>query len=219
MGSTSQYLAPGETVRDVIIRAYQGDPADCAACGWSESFHPRVTGSEYDAIYGADPTRERPDPHDWRPFVPTYRVLDYAMVALSECYLAVETIDTGDVWAGVALVTLTRDRTLYRKELSESMGPAVDRCPPRILARLTPTTDAYAIEWRARVAARLARPKITPGTRIRFDRPLTFTNGDAGDLFELVARSTFRRVDDTGYVYSARYTITSWREMPYTVAA
>jgi hypothetical protein len=218
MGSTGQHLQPGETVRDIIIDAYQGDPLDCGTCGWSEPSHPRVAGSEYDAIYGPRPAdNPRPDPHDFVPFVPTYRVLDYARVAWTEVYLAVETIATGDVWAGVALVTADRSGYVTHKEMTEDMGPGVDRCPVRILDRLTATTDAYAIEWRARCRARLDRPKVKPGARIRFARALSFTNGDAGDLFQLVSRSSFRRIEPDGYVGSTRYTIGSWRELAHTV--
>jgi hypothetical protein len=97
------------------------------------------------------------------------------------------------------------------------MGPAAFRCPARILDRLTPTDVEYAQDWRDANRARLDRPKVKPGARVRFARPLTFTNGDAGDLFELVQRSTFRRVDESGYVYSTLYRLGAWRELAYTV--
>lgn len=225
MGSTSQAVMPGETVRSILTRSYEGDPLACSACAWHEAAHPRVTGSEYDAIYGPrSADNPRPDPHAFLPFVPTYRVLDYSMVALSEVYMAVETIGTGEVWAGVAIVHMTRGGSetypeVTYKDMSESMGPGIDRCPARILDALTPTTDTDAIEWRARCRARLARPKVAPGSRVRFARPMTFTNGDAGDLFELVKGSTFRRLDADGYRYSTLYKITSWRESAHTIEA
>lgn len=226
MGWTGTHLRDGETVRDLIIDAYQGDARDCASCRWRESAHPRVSGSEYDAIYGVDPTRERPAPHDWTPYVPIYRVLDYALVALSEAYLAVETIETGAVWAGVALVHMSRGGETTYKEMSEDMGPGVDRCPARILDRLTPTTSDSANEWRAACRARLAdrasRPTIRPGARIRFAKPLTFSNGAERGTFELIKGSTFRAVEtwpgEPDSLSSTRYTITNWRELAFVAA-
>ncbi|MEO7381023.1 MAG: hypothetical protein ABIV25_04700 [Paracoccaceae bacterium] len=219
MGWTGQSLRSGETVRDIIIRSYQGDPAACASCGWHESAHPRIAGSEYAAIYG--PRADQPEPHAFAPSVPRYRVLDYAMVALSEVYMAVETIETGAVWAGVCLVRMSRGEVTY-KDMSEDMGPGAVRCPKRILDRLTDTSSDDANEWRAACRARLeersARPTISAGTRVRFAEPLTFSNGDQRDLFELIKGSTFRAVDPDGYVWSQRYTISSWRERPYSVA-
>ena len=214
MGYTQQGLEPGEKVRDVIIRAYQGDPTGCAACGWSESCHPRVSGSEYDALYGPRPAAEpRPDPHGYRPFVPQYRVLDYAMVALSEAYLAVETISTGEVWAGVAIVHMTRGEVTY-KEMSEEMGPGLFRCPARILDRLTPTDNEYALEWRAKCRERLSRPKVAPGVLVTFVEPLRFNNGiETAGPFRFVKGSTFERADGWG-----RYRISGWRELAYTAA-
>lgn len=222
MGWTGQYLREGETVRSIIVDAYEGSALRCGACSWDESAHPRVTGSEYDAIYGPrSADNPRPAAHEFVAFVPSYRVLDYAQVALSEVYLAVETIATGEVWAGVTLVHRSRSGEVTYKDMSESMGPYYFRCPARILDRLTPTTHEAAIEWRAKCRARLAerasRPKVTAGSRVRFAEPIKFSNGTEHDLFEFVKGSTFRAVMPWG-TSTTRYGLGDWRERAYSLA-
>ncbi|MDU5427448.1 hypothetical protein [Actinomyces urogenitalis] len=56
-----------------------------------------------------------------------------------------------EVWAGVALVTLHRNSILF-KDMSEDLLPEHRRCPTTLLTLLTPTDNALANEWRARVA-------------------------------------------------------------------
>lgn len=141
MGWTTMTLPYGTTPRDELTREYAGDPLGCAQCAWHESAHPRVSGSEYESIYG--PAENPQPPHDFRPFVPTYRVLDVAIVALSEAYLAVEEIATGHIFAGVALVRIGRGGSFGSKTMDESAGPGIDRCPARILDRLSPVADVY----------------------------------------------------------------------------
>lgn len=223
MGWTGQTLRVGETVRDILMAAYQGDPNACASCAWPESAHPRVSGSEYDAIYG--PRDDRPAAHDFVASVPRYRVLDYAQVALTEVYLAVETIETGEIWAGVALVRRMRSAEVTYKDMSETMGPNAVRCPVRILDRLTPTTSENAVEWRAACRARVAklasRPAVGAGSRLRFAQPLTFSNGTTRDTFEMVKGSTFRAVEiEEGRAQSSstRYHVANWRELTYSLA-
>jgi hypothetical protein len=210
MGWTTGYkVGPEGSAREIVTRAYVGSPEDCASCRWREGAHPRVSGSEYEAIYGPSKT-PLPAPHDFAPYVPVYRLLDYA-ATLTVAYLAVETIATGEVWAGVCLLSFTHG-DMGMKELSEEMGPAEDRCPARILARLTPTDSDGANEWRARCRASLARREaakaIKPGTRVRFARALHFSNGrDLAEL-EYVKGNTFRE-DWT------RYTVGGWRTMDF----
>lgn len=177
MGWTQIYNA-GPT-REEITRVYQGDPDRCAECAWGPSYHPRIRLSEYDAIYGPRDATE--PPHDFRPYVPEYRVLDYARVGWSEVYLAVETLVTHDVWAGMCIVHRYRDGSLTYKDMDERMGPYYYRCPARILDRLTPTNEPTSNEWRQKCrdyhAARLARPKVHVGDRVRFAEPLEFSDG------------------------------------------
>jgi hypothetical protein len=214
MGWTGGYTQADGGVRAVVIQAYEGDPLACGNCGYRESQHPRVTGSEYDAIYG--PSKDpRPAPHDFVVREQRYRVLDYAQVGWSAVYMAIETIATGEVWAGVCLVNRGR-YDFAIKELTETMGPAEDRCPIRVLDRLTPTDDKWASEWRARCRAYHARraslPKLRKGDRVRFAEPMAFSNGDT--LAELIFEtgSTFRGPEGYG-----RYHVTSWRDRAFEV--
>lgn len=115
----------------------------------------------------------------------TARVLDSALVNLTEFYAAVEHVDkqTGDrrVWAAVFKITMIRgpkrdrwtrddswDHNFCYKDMDESMGPYQTNCPERILKLLTPTEHEYAVKWReacwAKIEAKKARPKIKPGT-------------------------------------------------------
>ncbi|MBA3875556.1 MAG: hypothetical protein C0498_01245 [Anaerolinea sp.] len=213
MGWTGTTLQPGETVRSLVIRAYEGDPLGCASCGWHQESHPRVRFSEYDALYG--PSDRAPDePHDFEPRTPTYRVMDYARSG-GTAYLAVQTIATGEVWAGVCMVNQGGGQVTY-KEMEESMGPVAE-CPARILALLTPTDDEYRNKWRAECRAYLARqaakPKLRPGMLVRFAEPLTFSNGD--ELSELVFEngSTFRHPE----YRSLRYRVGGLRNRDYSL--
>ena len=119
----------------------------------------------------------------------TYRVLDTALVNLTEFYAAVEMIhkETGvrRVWACMIKVTFIRtarkdrwsygdrDENFCYKDMDESMGPYYTNCPERILKLLTPTEHEYALEWRrkcwAKIEAKKARPKIAPGTKLKFN--------------------------------------------------
>lgn len=132
-------------------------------------------------------------------------------------YAAVEESDTGDVWAMVVLMHRGRgDYNFTYKAMTESMGPGENTCPDSILDLLTPTTNEYALAWRAECrsynAARRAKPKVKAGDKVRFTRPLTFSDGSTADTFVFERGSTFRGADGTG-----RYRITSWREREYAL--
>ena len=82
----------------------------------------------------------------------------------STWYAAVHVI-TPDVDCVTALVFLTRgsERSGFGyKDMTETMGPIEDRCPPRILDLLSPVEQLgqgeqaaeWAKEWRARCRAR-----------------------------------------------------------------
>lgn len=145
MGWTQTYNA-GPT-REHIIRDQEGDPNACGQCGYHEFAHPRVTGSEW-----AKAT-DLPEPHDFTPRTPIYRVLDYA-ATLTVAWMAVECLTDfpygkGKVFAAVTLFHRGRDGSITTKELSESMGIVGDdtvRCPERILDLLSPVDQLYEAE-------------------------------------------------------------------------
>lgn len=96
-----------------------------------------------------------------------YTVLDSAIVNLKTFYAAVERIDgdTGErsVWAAVILLqygaTKSDPHDFAWKDMDETCGPCEANCPARILDLLTPTDNAYAIEWRARCRANIEKRK------------------------------------------------------------
>lgn len=90
------------------------------------------------------------------------RVLDSATVNLSECYMAVETLNEitceRHVVAVVFLVQFRHGDQQYNfgyKEMDETMAPYYYRCPERILRQLTPTLSESAVRWRAKCWERL----------------------------------------------------------------
>lgn len=156
------------------------------------------------------------------------QVLDSSLVN-RVWYAAAREIKNGVPGAAFALVCLvrwnpnssTREHFGY-KDMDESMGPHEADCPQRILDLLTPTDRPYAIEWRARCRANLAlrRRPLRDGMRIRFDAPLTFTDGYEGDEFIVVrsgAKIRFRRPGGTGLYRISGHGTAVWNEVRTTV--
>lgn len=166
----------------------------------------------------------------------TYRALDVASTR-SAVYAALEVTkkDTGRryVTALVFLIKyIPRDKDGYNfgyKDMEESMGPYESECPERILKLLSPVEEIwpepcsgrqYAAEWRARCQARVARRKtalaVKPGTTIRFEKPLKFTDGSEHRQFTL--RRSGRK--DVFVAQSGGdYRITRWRDRPFEIVA
>ncbi len=137
------------------------------------------------------------------------RVIDTALYG-SVVYAAVRSRDGQEVF-GLVLLTERREGLLYTKPVSEDMGPAEDRCPARILDRLTPPSNEYARQWRERCRARLAKPTPRPGQTVIFAERVKFTNGD--ELRTLIFQGGSRFRSPAGRVYHIR----SWRERAYTL--
>jgi hypothetical protein len=79
------------------------------------------------------------------------RVLDSVLDG-DVVYAAVQAGDNRGVRA-LVLVLRQEGRRLHVKPISEDMGPADDRCPPRILDLLTETSNEVACDWRKRCRA------------------------------------------------------------------
>lgn len=107
------------------------------------------------------------------------------------------------------------------KDMTENMGPCEDNCPRYILDLLSPTSHQYALDWRRRCAANLAlrsRP-IEDGDRIRFEEPLTFSEGSVGQDFivEKRGRRVILRDPHTGGRYRiSRFMDRRWQVIPTT---
>jgi hypothetical protein len=106
------------------------------------------------------------------------RVLDSAIVARSEYYAAVEHVKPDGeriVWAAAFMLKFVPRAvdgyTFGYKDMDETMGPYLHRCPVRILDMLTATDNEYTNAWRERCrmyhARRAALPKLVEGMRLR----------------------------------------------------
>lgn len=90
-------------------------------------------------------------------------VLDSALVAYTEYYAAVEDLDTvtgaRHVWCATIKVHMVPRGSFNFdfKDMDETMGPYMYRCPRRILDLLTPTNSKFAQEWRAANYTEIAR--------------------------------------------------------------
>lgn len=125
-------------------------------------------------------------------------------------YAAVRTVSEPDrVWGLIVLVQRGGGQFSY-KDMTETMGPVACDAPKKVLDALTPTDNEYANEWRNACRARLARPKVTSGARVKFAHTMTFSNGDEMDTFIFVSRNRFREGGCT-------YSIPGWRDRAYTV--
>ena len=123
-----------------------------------------------------------------------HEVLDVASVGWKEAYAAVR-VGKGDGYTiGVALFTQYCPASYYNfgyKDMTETSGPGISRCPERILRQLTPIHElsgrgiyegdslAWARRWRANCWRSVAkrRRKIPFGTWIKFSSPITLGYG------------------------------------------
>ena len=167
-------------------------------------------------MFYSRPKGESNREHFQRQFGEGYAIIDSATVG-GTFYGAIRD-PQGNVSAAVILTRwVPNDEYNFGyKDMSEDMGPNEANCPGRILDLLTPTESEYANEWRARCRANLAKraeaAKVKRGDLVKFERPITFTNGFVSDTFEFVERNTFR-------VWSSRFRITGWRDMNFEVQA
>ncbi len=107
------------------------------------------------------------------------------------------------------------------KDMTENMGPCEDDCPRHIFDLLSPTSHEYALDWRRRCAANLAlrARAIEDGDRIRFEEPLTFSDGSVGQEFnvEKRGRRVILRDPHTGGRYRiSRFMHRRWEVIPTT---
>ncbi len=142
------------------------------------------------------------------------RVLDCAVVDLSEAYLALEHVDktlgTREVAGVVCLIRFVRaaEYNFGYKEMSETEGPGASRCPKRILDLLTPTDNASALQWRGRCRDRIRRaeerPRIRKGDVIVFPREVLFDNGARRRSLIAAEPARLRYTDEDGRTYRLR---------------
>lgn len=139
-------------------------------------------------------------------------------------YAAVQEVHDGkggEIFAVVCLVlwnprSATAEHFGY-KDMTENMGPCEAQCPATILDLLTPTDNEHALDWRGRCRENLSRRsrKIEPGTRIRLETPLTFTDGHIGN--EFIADRIGRKLVLRDPVSHVPYRISRFMERAWTV--
>lgn len=128
--------------------------------------------------------------YNWESESKKYRVLKSAIVSMHEYYAAVEIVEKGtgkrEVVAIVALLHID-SKELGKKTMDETCGPYSYNCPESILNLLTETNSEWAQEWRAKCRKQIANRKkvfsLKAGTVIKFDKPLSFSNGLELDTF------------------------------------
>lgn len=139
-------------------------------------------------------------------------------------YAAVQPITNGvaeSIFAVVCLVRWNpRDKEGYvfgYKDMTENMGPCEVECPERILALLGPTNSEYALDWRRRCHANLAKRarSIEDGARVKLPTPIKFTDGHAGDEFIVEKRG--RRLTFLDPDTRRRYRISGFLQLSWTV--
>jgi hypothetical protein len=157
-----------------------------------------------------------------------YAILDCATI--DRTFYAAVKHPEGYVFGLVVLIYLAprAEFNFGWKDIDESMGPAEDHCPQRVLDLLTPIDTLYpwdrhgdepsgrkwAREWRERCAANAAakaqRPTVKPGDTLIFDHPLEFASGATHSELRLIKGSLFE-------VGCSRFRIPKWRERSYSV--
>lgn len=130
---------------------------------------------------------------------PIYEIVECSSVD-RVFYAAVRDKTTAEVWALVVLMRwMGGDHNFGYKDMSETMGPVVANAPAKVLDALSPTDNEYALEWRRRCRASLARradartraKAVTVGVVIQLSYPLHFKNGKSASRFECVERTRY----------------------------
>ena len=148
----------------------------------------------------------------------TSRIIDSAFVYGEEgsvfyAAVATESIVGTEVWA---LVVLTQGRGGARfgwKEMDETMGPAEDGCPARILELLTETHNQHALEWRQRCRERMALVEsAVEGAHLEFSADFLSPTG-AYKQFVVVdpSKDSFRAPDGN------TYRLVGWRQSEFRI--
>lgn len=140
------------------------------------------------------------------------KVLDIAILHRSTMYAAVHNTKSGEVWAAIFPLKFVPNASdgydFGYKDMDETMGPVESECPERILKLLTPTDREYAIQWRERCWDTIKLRKLfRKGNRIRFEEPVSFTDGSTLSDFEVIRPGRFRSLENGGvYRISRAYT-------------
>lgn len=152
-----------------------------------------------------------------------------AIVARAEAYAAVETVKpdgTRYVWAAAFMLRYNpKDRDGYTfsyKDMDETVGPYIDRCPAKILDLLTPTEHEHANAWRQRCRDRIAlraKNKFSNGDIIKLQHELNYGGYGAADTFKVKVQGSkvhFVALDSETLEPRFVCRITNWRDREFT---
>jgi hypothetical protein len=175
---SSEHFGSNVTIADLAIHSFPGLE--------SHGAHIYEVWEVLERDYSPDPDRGR----------------DYGLRVLksvcsgSEYYAAAQPWNASGVLAAFAIVCLARWNPKARsgehfgyKDMSESMGPHVDRCPASVIELLGPPANEHAAEWRDRCRRRLAltrRRRPGPGDTLLLSAPMRFSDGFEGQSFEVI---------------------------------
>lgn len=139
-------------------------------------------------------------------------------------YAAIRLLKTGEVVAFVIPFSRSRgfENFVYKTQ-DEGMGPNAAEAPAKVLDALTETDSEWANQWRARCRANLAKKaeaaKVAPGTKVHFERLLTFRfRGEMISPRVFVYEPDGRRRDifrTADQAENFRVTIPGWQTMTY----
>ena len=137
-------------------------------------------------------------------------------------YFAIKHIPSGTVYAEVVKTRI--DNSIYNnliyKQMDETMQPYFYDAPASLIKKLTPTDSEQANEWRKicletaeKKKTERGKPKLKDGDKIKFTRPIQFSNGSKLDTF-----TVWKEGRRTLFIHDLRfYRIRKWNTMEYEV--
>lgn len=159
-----------------------------------------------------------------------WRPLKIMTKGFRRSYVAYEVSQPGQQPFVIGMVVLHQrygDEFVY-KEVSEDMGPCECDCPAAILKLLSPLevicepgsrSYEYAKTWRERCQAAIdrGRRQVPTGSRIRFERPIKFTDGSRWDTFIVCRRRRQTYFEVVGPLPGRYYKIRDWKRREFQV--
>ena len=136
-------------------------------------------------------------------------VIDCALVARTEAFGAIEQVikETGERRVNMAVVIMKfyngYDYNFMYKDMDETFGPNICRCPKRLMKLLTPTDNEYALNWRAKVteywttkdASNKKLKKLNAGDTVVFTETLRFSGGTSFKSLQVHSTKPMRFTD------------------------
>jgi hypothetical protein len=119
-----------------------------------------------------------------------------------------------EVWALIVLTQGRAGASFGWKAMDETMGPAEDSCPARILDLLSATDHPYARDWRRRCRERISRvAAVREGTAIEFSADFLTPSGPCRRFVAVdPAKGTFRAP------HGGTYRLRGWKRFDFELA-